>query len=658
MTTYVEKAPHVDPVRMRRISDDALLTDFAAGSVSALRVRFADPGRPRPVWDVQRWADGVRELAVQQPHTADRLTGSQVAQADALLDRQVDFLDRSLGRSRFYGFHYLSWLAPLLSAYALTGDGRYAACFGRIFGQWYDERDRVVGDWPGLDVIWYSLGVAGRSGLLLKALAVFATEPSVSDARWAQALKTVVGGARWSAEEHDTFRYGNWQLYACAELLHAGAVLPELAESAGWVEVAKARLRDHLDLDVHPDGGHRERSPGYHSMCLNALHRAAVVGEQYLDWPLADEPRLVAMHDWLVTLATQAGWVPHFQDSGVVWPGQLLLYGDYLYPGRGYGDLAARWLNGDELASERAWLPPRPPDRAPAVPAPAAGAGRAGSQLLTTSRYAVLRGAGETATLHAVVNYGPHVGHELESHSHHAALDLVISGSGLPLAWEAGGPPSYDDPGYYDWYQATRGHNTIAPPGVELSTDRTAVLEQFVTRSTVDVFTAHHDGYGRQHRRRVVFVRAEPGYWLVTDELAGGGDFLWRLYGRDPWLADGRGYRAARGPGLLVRPVQPDVVTDVGRPVGPARIPDPSSRTADYGEIHGLELAVAGGVAEMLLVAFASEPAPVEVARDGDGVLVRLGGVQDRVIATSWTRTDAEGRVLGSAEWTEGQIDE
>ena len=66
---------------------------------------------------------------------------------------------------------------------------------------------------------------------------------------------------------------------------------------------------------------------------------------------------------------------------------------------------------------------------------------------------------------------GPHIEHELESHSHRAVLDLVLDGWGQPLLWEAGGPPSYDDPEYLTWYQSGRGHNTVLVDDREL-TDR------------------------------------------------------------------------------------------------------------------------------------------------------------------------------------------
>ncbi|MCP2329449.1 hypothetical protein HDA40_007956 [Hamadaea flava] len=621
--TSVEKPHHVDDARMRHISDADLAEAFGVATLADLRAQLSLPGRPRPVWDPARWA------------AANPASGpAVVAEADALLDRQVDFLDRGMGRSRLYGFHYLGWLNPLIQADALTGDPRYAECFERFFGQWYDSRDDVVGDWPGLDVIWYSLGVASRGAVFAKALAVFGDR--LSQTRWAQLVKAIVGGARWAYEEHDSFRHGNWQLFSVAELLHVASVFPEAVEAPAWSARARQRLLDHLDRDFYADGGHHERSPGYHTMCLEALHRAAVIGEQHLGWDLAADERFRATHDWLAKLADDVGWIPHLQDSGVVWPAKLLLRGDYFHPGLGYGDLAAGWLTPAEIAEELSWLPPAPPR------APAAHAVVRGSELLATSRYAILRGAG-TQT---VVNFGPHVGHELESHSHHAALDFVIAADGVPLAWEAGCPPSYDDPGYYDWYQATRGHNTVQPHNAQLSTERAVVVDTFATLPQLDVFAAHHDGYPVRHDRRIVFVRAEPHYWLVTDVLGQNG-FVWRIHGLAPWTDHGPGYRTA---GLLVVPADP---AGVERSDGPARIPDAATRQADYGTIHGLHLTFDGDRSDVLLTPAAGQQAPPTLSRRGRTLVVRVGDYEDHVTATHWKRFDAHtGTLIEDAAWS------
>lgn len=476
---------------MRNISDEALFEALGVTSVQEAR----HWRRPPPV---------VKAVGGEPP-----------------VGIEVDFLDKGQGRSKLYGFHYLRWMMPLVDAYAVDGDPVYAREWDRLFTQWYTTRDEVVGDWPGLDVVWYSLGVWARSMHVTRALSVFADEPALSDACWTMMMKTVLGGARWAAEEHDSFRHGNWQFACCCELLHVATLFPELHEAAAWRETAKARILEHLDRDVRDDGGHHERSPGYHWMCLESVRRAA-----QLDDELAVHPKVGLMGDWLSSLATQGGWVPHLQDSGIVWHSPQ----------------------------------------------------KEGSHLLDASGYAIFR----NADFHTVINYGPYVGHELEPHSHHAALDFVISGWGQPLAWEAGGPPSYDDPGYYAWYQATRGHNTLLVPGLSMTEDRRAACDRFETGEREDVFEGHHYGYGIRHDRRIVFVRDEPCHWIVTDTIDA--EAVWQIHGLAPWRPHGDGYLSGR---LFVLPLTP------GEPEygsGPARIPDPSTRTAEYGEIHSLGL--------------------------------------------------------------------
>ncbi|MCG5220814.1 heparinase II/III family protein [Streptosporangium soli] len=628
---------------MLHITDQGLLDALAAtgaGDVDELRRHFARRPGPRPVWDVSRWAAAMAgtEAAAEAAAAADRLLGVE-----------VDFLDKGHGRSRLYGFHYLRWMTPLVSAYALTGDPVYAREWDRLFGQWYDSRDRVVGDWPGLDVVWYSLGVWARSTFVTQALTVFGEEPALSRERWLEMMKTVLGGARWAAEEHDEFRQGNWQFACASELLHVAAVFPEFGEAQSWTEIAKARILDHLELDVRADGGHHERSPGYHSMCVEAVQRAAVIGEQYLGWDLAGHPRVRAMHDWYVSLVTPGGWIPHLQDSGVIWPAAQLLRGHHLLGDPAYKALAERWLSAEEIRGELAWLPPRHGlDATAAFQAAPSSEPDSSSHTLPTSQYAVLRTGWDSGDLHTVVNYGPFVGHELEPHSHHAALDFVLAGWGVPLAWEAGGPPSYDDPGYYDWFQATRGHNTVLREGEEFATDRAAACDTFVALPHVDVFAGHHKGYPARHDRRIVLVRDSPSYWLVTDEPADGAEAVWQLHGLSPWREHAGGHAGSRAPGLHVVPAEP--VTEVRYGTGPSRIPDPVAKTAEYGEVHTLGLRRAGGFT-VGLFPFDQEPGTAEVRVRGASVEVSTGGVTDLFTGSQWTRRDSAGVLLAAACW-------
>jgi hypothetical protein len=286
--------------------------------------------------------------------------------------------------------------------------------------------------------------------------------------------------------------------------------------------------------------------------------------------------------------------------------------------------------------------------------------------------------------LTAVVNVGPYVGHELEPHSHHAALDFVISGWGEPLAWEAGGPPTYDDPGYYSWYQAGRGHNSVVLDGEPDSAQRNAVVESFWTLGQgrhnprlhepqgVDVVTGRHEAFVRQHRRRMVFVRSEPAYWLVVDEL--GAEPIgstWTIHGRSPWNDGGEGrFVSEAAPGLVVLPLDSPAGVDHGS--GPARLPSSQvsldtdadtassdvegeggrklrerrSRPDEYGTIHGLHLAYHRAALRMVLVPFRHVPPEVMAElTGGESLVVRMPGVVDAYAPGTWTRTYDDGRI-------------
>lgn len=721
MSLWVESPPHVDDQRMRHITDQHLLDSLAplhdwkigvagatpifqsltsAGSegpdqaLRAWRAYRASGPAPRPVADIGRWAQRRRARSSAPP--VEELWRNAVSvwdvvqniddyptAADALVHEHVDF-EAPRGRSTGYGFHYLGWMQPLLIAYALTGRTEYAARYGELFEQWYDVRDQVVGDWPGLDVIWYSLGVCSRTALFNQAISLLSAEPAFTDDQWRKTMKCLLGGARWAAEEHVEFRQGNWQLATVCELAHTAALYPEFAEHRQWRQIAQQRVEDHLELDFYADGGHYERSPSYHAMCLRALQVAALSADR-AQWNIVEHPRLRAAHAWLANMAHPAGWLPHVQDSHITRPAELLLVGHHLFGVPAWKWLIERWLDADQVTDQLDRIGPRPDGSdpveyfksAPSAPPPG------GSELLRTSGYAVMRQGWALDDLTTTFNAGPYVGHELEPHSHHAALDFVISGWGQPLAWEAGGPPTYDDPGYYSWYQAGRGHNSVTLGGELDSANRDAVVESFRTlcvddlagvstgRRGLDLITARHDAFAQRHRRQMIFVVSDPSYWLVVDQIEGERvTSVWTIHGRSRWREERTcRFVSEAAPGIVAVPAETplDVTTDAG----PARIPlsqlaessddDAAALRArrqqpdEYGKIHGLHLTRDEAEQHTVLVPFQRQPPSVAVEQIADRQLtVRLLGVQDVFGPGRWNRTYSSGDTE-SARWDIGE---
>lgn len=647
-TRWVENTPHVDEERMRQLDGVALGAQLSSG-VMAVRDRWADSARVgADLVDWSAWA-----YTVQEEGAADAVT----APADALETSDPNWLGRGMGRSQLYGHHYLGWLGPLVDAFALTGDPAYARRWAEVMRRWVTDRDAVAGRIQGLDVIWYSLGIGGRAMHLLDALRVFAVADDVDDGLWADLLAHVVAGARWSAEEHATFRHGNWQLVAVASLLRVGHLLPEHPEAAHWREVGRARLLDHLERDAYADGGHFERAPGYHVLSLTALQNGARMDAARGEFALRDHPRLGAMHDWLLTMSTPGGWVFPVNDAPVMHPGETFAIGWHLLPDGPVRDrlawAARRWLEAGRLRVLSARLDARglPPGRPSLLDAPAQAPASLGCEL-TTSRFAILRDGWEETSMTALLNAGPTIGHELDSHSHRAVLDVTLALGGTPLVWEAGGPTNYDVDSYLSWFQAGRAHSTVIPDSGDRVPEAGAVTEAFTATSDLEAVTAlapDEDGRGA-HRRTLLAVHPATGprYWVLRDEVIPGAvpeTWTWLLHSLAPWAPVDAGEGAhvwrsrdpERAAGMTVAVVGAHCATSVAHG---ARVPEEAGSAHDLHTLFAALPVGAGSGLDAVVVPEAGArklPAPV-VTRDGDLLLVRFGEVVDEIDATGWRR--------------------
>jgi Heparinase II/III-like protein/Heparinase II/III N-terminus len=457
-------------------------------------------------------------------------------------------------------------MLPLLQAYALDRDPAHIEGFARLFNQWYETRDQVVGEIESLDVIWYTLGLAQRSLVFTSAYQAFRHSPALDPRTQARLLKSLLGAGRWLVEEHDRFLFGNWQVTGISALYELSVMWPEFVEAPAWRQAAWQRILEHLELDVTADGGHSERSPSYHQHVLACLSRVASVAELNGQPPLQAQPRFAAMYRWLLEQTTPQGGTTNFNDSHIVWPGQWAVQGAVLLE-----DPALKWLaeqmgSPDEIAWTLAGLPNRPggPEGAAAgvYARVATRPPLLESTLLATSKFAILRSGMGSDDLFMAINYGPLVGHEYESHSHLDALSFICSGYGRPLAVEAGLPlTSYDDPLYKTWIRSAAAHNMVTVDGADPDEQsKEGDLLFWSASAVVDLFEAEHPGYqarGVRHRRSILFVKGE--YWIIFDELLQTGFHRldWLIYTPQPFTVDTGRLQPTQGPGLAVLPVLP-----------------------------------------------------------------------------------------------------
>jgi len=572
----IELPAHIHPTHMRHISDADLFAALDLTPPALTRVRAAVDAAAWPAayaaWTAyfaQRAAPvSVVNLEGYAALPADlrQLYGQPIIeQARALRTATIDHLGVTQGQAQLYGLHYFNWLLPLVPAYALDRDDAHIAAFVRHFNEWYEVRDQVAGAIPDLDVIWYTLGLAIRSRVFADAYAAFRPSPLLTPDIHARLLKSFLGAARWLAEEHTGFRYGNWQIHGVATLYELGVFFPEFHEAAAWRAQGWARLLEHLDLDVYADGGHSERSPSYHAHVLDVYARVASVAELNGWPPLQAHPRFAAMYHWLAEQLSPLGVSPNFNDSHFIWVGHWAAAGAVLLADPALKGLTEHFGAPAEIAWTLAGLPARPNGETAAAAyahmraAPPAAA----SVLQPISKFAVMRAGLAPDDLFLAVNYGPLVGHEYESHSHLDALAFVASGYGAPLALEAGlALQTYDSPLYKTWLRRAVAHNMVVVNQQDPDEGaKDGDLLAWSSSPLADLFAAAHAGYqaqGVHHRRLIFFVKGE--YWLIHDALTqtGAPHLDWRLYTPHPLEADRAGrYVPAQWPGLVVVPILP-----------------------------------------------------------------------------------------------------
>lgn len=585
--------------------DTGDLLDACPGATDVRGLRALLAGRPRPL----RRLD-LRAAAIAGTDEA----GAVLARAEAIHPDSHDVSGSTLPRSQRYGHHYLGWVEPLVTARLLTGDRRWTDRFEQVITRWHAGRADYRGDWPGLHVLWYSLGTWARSRQMLGWLDALGDE--LSDETYALLLANVLGNARWAHQEHVAFRPGNWQLVSATHLVEVGHVLQAFDQASAWLERGRTRTREHLRFDVRPDGGHAERSPSYHQMSLDAFHTVAATELSRRaapdDTDMLGHPRFAAMHHWLATLATDGGWVPALQDSSLLHPGALLLRGAWLL---GDVDLLAR--AGDMLgpagtAATVAEFPVLTPEHEhrwrtllAAVTRVAAGPRpREQVTVLPDSGYSLLR----AGPLRAVLNHGPYVEHELESHSHRCLLDVTLDGWGTPLISEAGGPTSYDDPDYQGFHQSPAGHSTVQVDDIETRGPRAVHGPVAAVLDGWTIWTATHDRIpgddGTSRHRRLVAMTSSPELVVALDTVEGADDrrvtLRWQLPGTAAAAADGLSWwnepahpgTARTGVHLLAAPAGAPLTTSSGR--RPASHPVPGTQRAEPAPLTTLAWSIDG----------------------------------------------------------------
>lgn len=496
----------------------------AANPAEELLRRLSGPPRPRFRFEYDRKAD---ILAFLREHDgAWRRFDTAAADRVAALT-----LDQAKGPRALAG------VAELGKAWWATGNPAYGAAFERFY------RSVPTGDMFN----WYSFnGAQGALELsawfLLLDCPGFTTEGRVA---FLDHLQAITADA-WDTHTSTWAQVGlgteghNWYLHGSQVLPLTGLLFPEFKRAAFFLRSGAGIFEEHMRGHYKADGGARETTPGYQLSSLPGLWDFYLIAQRN-GFPLSPDykERLLNATRFLLRIMSPDGGLPSFGDT-VPGPGTLTRVAAIAVALTADGE--CKWFAErcrKQLAGDDVQTPGRLPTAAFWDVGLAGAATYAETRakdpafvsvLMGPTGYAALRNAdGPAADYMAVAaaDRGPIV----TSHGHNEVFSLDVHAMGTRFIGERGCAPYGTSPGR-DYDQKTEAHTCLAVEGMEQAPlagewrwqgHVIPAVRRWITTPDHDFFHGVHEGYYRYpehrmlHARKIVFVKSEPGYWIVFD---------------------------------------------------------------------------------------------------------------------------------------------
>jgi len=393
-------------------------------------------------------------------------------------DNTVDF-NADFGYAGQCGFHYLSWLKPVVNLYILDDD---ADCCDRLLDivrQYYSQRLSIRRKKQTRCPIFYELGAFVKTDVLLPAYIVLVSRGQLAGGDVECFMKLFLGFGRSLFRFQRTgFRYGNQQIVGLSALFRLACTFPEFKESGKWHNRALRMQLQHLKTDLLPDGGHHERCVDYGWLSLKNIIEMYKTGLRFERLPSKDALRfkkhIRKAFQWYANIVTPTNIGPAFGDGDLIRTDHIL-------------GAAQEFFAEDKK-----------------LPGHVLGVDRGASAFLKPSGYVIMRDGAEKQGLYLNMNFGKSGG----VHTHRNLLDFNIWGYGKPLIEEVGCFDSYDNP-FHGFFRSEKAHNQAVID--ERPMDRSNAYGKGISWKAgddYDFFSAYHDGYEQiMIRRSIVFIK-------------------------------------------------------------------------------------------------------------------------------------------------------
>lgn len=516
---------------------EGVAAELKAGRIAAARDAYleviASGCARRYYFDVKEVPE-LRSYAINH-YSEDEEAGEDIAEADRIAagdipvfkGRRVVFPDGNydwnswLYDSSQYQLHLTRfvYVKRLARAYILTGDEKYAKCFNDMMDHFIGDNPMPVdGTFRAEHSTWDPLSAGVRLFTLPEAFIAFFNSASFMPEVKLKLIKSFHQHGQYVRRYHAS--HGNHVCMQLRGLIQTALLLPELKESAVWLEYGMREMPAYIRQNVYPDGVQFEGSPNYHLIVMRDVyelvalfHKLGIEEGGYAE--ILEKMFTVTLH-----LLTPDGQLARFGDTDIQTASELrniMSLGAYLYQRSDFKALGHNklpfsllWRLGPEAAEKYEQIQA-------SVPAETAACFPAGG-------YITFREGWRAGDMYMAMRAGVGVG----GHAHADALSLVLYAGGRELLADTG-------MGLFEWNKerkyavSTRAHNTVVVDGqdqhvrsMHWNTPNTAACRiwDFAAQESYDYTFASHYGYTRYedpviHSRKVLFVKNR--YWLIVD---------------------------------------------------------------------------------------------------------------------------------------------
>ena len=434
---------------------------------------------------------------------------------------RVDWHSGAVNQLWRYQLHYFSFVQDLLLHTKATGSNSGYEQFKALAHSWIQANPPLRGDG------WHPYTISLRIVNWIHALHGFrdylASDPEFSEV----STHSLARQAGYLSRDLEFDVRGNHLLKNLKALIFYSLALRD-TRAEHYFNLAVGWLESECAEQVLTDGGHFERTPGYHVDVLADLldiglflRRNRSISYDWLDGSVR------RMLEWLLEIMMPGGNLPGIKDtSGSGPPGVACL--DILASGALYLQDPAYKVTPDlglytllrfdkaEQGRYANWLLHKTQSR---------------SSMLASSGFAVMRqNQGRDAL---VVDIGKPCPDYLPAHAHADMLSFELYIGDRPVLVDSG-VFEYAPGTWRDYFRSTRAHNTVALEDRNQSevygsfrvARRARPLQPgWSLDNGVQWVRAGHDGYGRlpQNAEHVRTIAMLPGCWIVLDMVSANG---------------------------------------------------------------------------------------------------------------------------------------